>query len=65
MLKEVLNGKVDCQENIDLNSIGMVELLVRLEEEFGIPIPIEKISKSSFENLTFLAELVYATVMEN
>jgi Acyl carrier protein len=65
MLKEVLNGKVDCRENIDLNSIGMVELLVRLEEEFGIPIPMEKISKSSFENLTFLSDLVYSTVMEN
>jgi acyl carrier protein len=65
ILKEVLNGKIDCQENINLTSIGMVELLVRLEEEFGILIPMEKISISSFENLAFLSELIYSTVMEN
>jgi acyl carrier protein len=64
MLKEVLNGKVDCQGNIKLTSIGMVELLVRLEEEFGIPIPMEKINKSSFENMVFLSELIYSTVVE-
>lgn len=65
ILKEVLNGKIDCQENINLTSIGMVELLVRLEEEFGILIPMEKISIRSFENLAFLSELIYSTVMEN
>jgi len=65
MLKEVLNGKVDCQENINLNSIGMVELLVKLEEEFEISIPMEKISKTSFKNLTLLSDLLYSTITEN
>ncbi|MCL2050350.1 MAG: acyl carrier protein [Lachnospiraceae bacterium] len=64
VLKELLDGKIDCQENIALNSIGMIELLIKLEEEFGISIPIEKIDKSSFEKISLLSDLIYSTVME-
>lgn len=65
MMKDILNGKIDCKENINLNSIGMVELLVRIEEEFGISIPMEEISKTRFENLISVSDLVYSTIMEN
>ncbi len=65
MLKKNVNGKIDCQGNLNLDSISMVEFLVQLEEEFEISIPIEKISKSSFKNLISLSELIYSVIMES
>lgn len=61
----VLNGKIDNNGNILLTSIGMVELLVQIEEEFCISIPLEKISNHSFENVQYLAELILSTILEN
>ena len=64
-LFEVLNGKIDDSGNILLTSIGMVELLVRIEEEFRISIPLEKISNHSFEKVQNLSELILSTILEN
>lgn len=61
----VLNGKIDDAGNITLDSIGMVELLVRIEEEFCISIPLEKVSNYSFTNVKHLAELILSTLQEN
>lgn len=61
----VLNGKSDAAGNITLDSIGMVELLVRIEEEFCISIPLEKVSNYSFSNIQYLAELILSTLLEN
>ena len=64
ILRELLNGKIDALGNITLNSIGMVELLVFIEEKFDISIELEKINKNSFENLFFLSDLIYNTLKE-
>lgn len=61
----ILNGKIYDAGNITLDSIGMVELLVRIEEEFCISIPLEKVSNYSFTNVKHLAELILSTLQEN
>lgn len=61
----IINGKIDDSGNIMLTSIGMVELLVRIEEEFCISIPLEKISNHSFEKVQYLSELILSTILEN
>lgn len=65
MLKESLNGRIDSEGNIELTSIGKIELLIRLEEEFGISISIDKVCINSFERIFYLADLIYSIVMED
>lgn len=65
ILGELLDGKIDNSGNITLNSIGMVELLILIEEKFDIIIELDKIKKNSFDNLKFLADLVYNALKES
>ena len=62
VLKEILDDKIEYNGNINLTSIGMVELLVGIEEQFGLSIPIENLQKNSFENVRYLADLIYNTI---
>lgn len=65
LVKVQLCGEITKDDNsIILNSIGMVELLVKVEEEFGIMFPIERITREIFENSTLLSELIFTIMLE-
>ena len=60
-----LNGKVNDDNSIELSSIGQVELLVKIEEEFEISLEIENISIDKFEHVDLLTKLIFNTIMVN
>ena len=64
ILSEFINGVIAEDDIISLNSISMVELLIRTEEEFGISIPLEKVSKDSFSKIKNIEELILSTILE-
>ena len=64
-VKEKLNGKVNDDESIVMSSIGQVELMVKIEEEFGISFYIENISLDKFETIDGLVQLIFITLQEN
>lgn len=64
MVKKSLNGEINDDGSIILNSIGLVELLVKIEEEFGISFAIENVSLEKFENIELLSELILTELME-
>lgn len=65
IVKENLNGKINDDQSIDLSSIGQIELLVKIEEEFGISFDIEDISIEKFEHVDRLTKLIFITLLEN
>lgn len=65
LVKEDLNGKVNDDNSIELSSIGQVELLVKIEEEFEISLEIENISIDKFEHVDLLTKLIFNTIMVN
>lgn len=63
LFKNQLNIKID-KNNIILDSLGMIELLVYIENEFGITVPIDRIKKSDFMKLDQLTLLVSNLALE-
>lgn len=63
-IQEHFNGYVNqIDDSIIINSIGMIELIVKIEEEFGIILPIEKLSKEQIENSRLLSELILSIIV--
>jgi methoxymalonate biosynthesis acyl carrier protein len=57
---EVPSPDTDLLETGRLDSVGMVELLVRLEERFGIRIPLENLEIDQFRSVAAIAAFVLA-----
>lgn len=58
------NGSVNKNDDsIIINSIGMIEMIVKIEEEFGIVLPIEKLTKEKMENSRLLSELILSIIV--
>jgi len=55
---QVPSGKTDLFGTGALDSLGFVDLLVGLEQEFGIKIPIEDIDIENFRCIEKIAEFV-------
>lgn len=48
-----------------LDSLGMVELLIKLEEEFEINIPLSKVQRNELADVDSMTKFIYAILMEN
>jgi methoxymalonate biosynthesis acyl carrier protein len=57
---DVPSPDTDLLETGRLDSVGMVELLVRLEERFGIRIPLENLEIDQFRSVAAIAAFVLA-----
>jgi methoxymalonate biosynthesis acyl carrier protein len=57
---EVPSPDTDLLETGRLDSVGMVELLVRLEERFGIRIPLENLEIDQFRSVATIAAFILA-----
>jgi len=55
---EVPSGDTDLFDTGILDSMGFVELLATLEEEFGIRVPLDDVDMDTFRSLTRIAEFV-------
>lgn len=55
---EVPSEDADLFESAVLDSLTFVELLVKLEEEFGRKISLEEIEMSNFQSVARIAEFV-------
>ena len=49
----------DLIETGALDSLALVDLLVSLEQEFGMPIPLEEVEIDSFRTVASIAEFLY------
>ncbi len=52
------NKKIDLIENEILDSLGFIELISSLEEEFGIEIQITEVKSDTWRSVDKIAELV-------
>jgi acyl carrier protein len=57
---EVPSPDTDLLETGRLDSVGMVELLIRLEERFGIRIPLENLEIDHFRSVAAIAAFILA-----
>lgn len=65
LLKEYFSNEVfDGDSSMIMNSIGLIELLVKIEEEFGIIFPIERVSSDIFKSSKLLSEIIFSIILE-
>ena len=55
---EVPSASTDLMEAGLLDSIGLVELILGIEEQFGVQVPLEEIEIDHFRSVMRIAELV-------
>lgn len=58
IIEELGDSDIDIEGNIEFSSLGSIELLVVLEDAFGIDINIEEIDISKFRNIHTMAKLL-------
>lgn len=57
---ENLSIEVDLFETGTIDSLGFVELLLRLEQEFGVRVSVEELDLDHFRTIQRIAEFVIA-----
>ena len=55
---DVADGEADLFDNGVLDSLSFVEVLVALEEEFVLQIPLERINLDDFRSITRIARYI-------
>lgn len=65
LLKEYFRGEAfEDDSSMIMNSIGLIELLVKIEEEFGIIFPIERVTSDIFRSSKLLSEIIFSIILE-